>query len=392
MLNGLILVVLLVPAIRSQPQDASPVWESHTSCSIPNESSDGICIPPSECLAFQQINNPSQRLSIGRISFIGALQCSSDNQSLICCPQGHSYVLPQLRSADLKSRDRNNSLHIKTRFGNEDECGFQTFDQKIIGSMTAIDEFPWAALLFYRNGLQGCGGVLIGRSHVMTAAHCVTGKSYDRYGPLAYVRLREYDVNSDPDCMIEYDRGTPVMDCAERKIDARPLAIIIHPDYVPTSDHQHHDIALIKIDPITEYSDFLRPICLPERGLQTGLQTGKTLNVCGWGRTNLFGDKNNSPVKMKSRLPFVEKNRCSEAYKSQRVSLGYGQICAGGRKNHDSCAGDSGSPLMFFDSNHRVWVLTGVVSRGAMECGTADRPGIYTSVKEYLPWIKSYTN
>ncbi|XP_053692004.1 CLIP domain-containing serine protease B8-like [Sabethes cyaneus] len=391
MLTRLILLVLLI-ARSSQQQDELPVWESHTRCSIPNESSDGICVSPSECHAYQQISNPSEVLSVGRVSFISALQCSSDNQTLICCPQGHSYKLPQLSAVNVKQRDRNNSLDVDTRFGNDDDCGIQTFVPKILGSITAIDEFPWAALLFYRNGLQGCGAVVIGRSHVLTAAHCVTGKSYDRYGPLQFVRLREYNIHSDPDCMIEYERGSAVRDCAERKIDARPLAIIIHPDYVSHSDQQHHDIALIKIDRIAEYTDFLRPICLPERGFNTGLQSGKTLNVCGWGKTNFFGGKTNSPIKMKSLLPFVDPNNCREAYRSQQISLSQGQICAGGRKGHDSCAGDSGSPLMFYDSNRQQWVLAGIVSRGAMECGTADRPGIYTNVREYLPWIKRHTN
>lgn len=95
-----------------------------------------------------------------------------------------------------------------------------------------------------------------------------------------------------------------------------------------------------------------------------------------------------SPIKMKASLPFVEQSRCGELYRSQALSLVRGQICAGGRKDKDSCAGDSGSPLMYYDRREGVWVLSGVVSRGTSSCGTVDRPGIYTNVREYLPWIK----
>ncbi|XP_055525721.1 CLIP domain-containing serine protease B8-like [Wyeomyia smithii] len=394
MLPGIILVGLLAAAGGSQSEDEpQPVGESHLRCSIPNESTEGICVPPNECRAFQEINHPPESWSTGRMSFIRALQCSSDNETLICCLQGRSYQLPQLESANISQRYRNNSLDIGSRFGgDEDECGHQTYVQKIIGDLTEIDEFPWAALLFYRNGQQRCGGVLIGRSHVLTAAHCVAGSSYNLHGPLSYVRLREYDVNRDPDCMLVKNvQGFLEADCAEEKIDTRPLAIIIHPDYVPNSEQQHHDIALIRIDRIPNYTDFLQPICLPERGLRTGLQFGKTLSVCGWGKTNFFGGLGKSPVKMKSRLPFVDQQSCIKAYKSQRLSLGKGQICAGGKKNEDSCAGDSGSPLMFFDAKQGVWVLAGIVSRGAEVCGLAGKPGIFTNVREYLQWIKEHT-
>jgi len=72
------------------------------------------------------------------------------------------------------------------------------------------------------------------------------------------------------------------------------------------------------------------------------------------------------------------------------------QICAGGEDGKDSCKGDSGGPLYMSRVNNRgqitldgmqPYYLMGLVSFGSRECGTG-KPGIYTRVESFLPWIK----
>lgn len=91
---------------------------------------------------------------------------------------------------------------------------------------------------------------------------------------------------------------------------------------------------------------------------------------------------------MKVALPFVAWEVCHDVYKPLGVDLQRTQICAGGRRARDSCAGDSGSPLMHYDTKNAVWVLTGIASFGVRDCGMEGIPGVYTSVKEHLTWIK----
>lgn len=62
------------------------------------------------------------------------------------------------------------------------------------------------------------------------------------------------------------------------------------------------------------------------------------------------------------------------------------QICAGGMRGEDTCAGDSGGPLMLSVDNS--WHLIGLVSYGPQECGTSS-PGVYTNIFPYIKWINS---
>ena len=53
----------------------------------------------------------------------------------------------------------------------------------------------------------------------------------------------------------------------------------------------------------------------------------------------------------------------------------------------DSCLGDSGGPLWkILGSTKPTVFIIGVVSRG-LNCASSKSPGIYTRIKEYIPWI-----
>lgn len=83
----------------------------------------------------------------------------------------------------------------------------------------------------------------------------------------------------------------------------------------------------------------------------------------------------------------VEQEQCRRIY-AGRTDIQERQVCAGGELARDSCPGDSGSPLMFYNREAGKWVAAGVVSFGLAKCGTAGWPGVYTRVDRYLEWIR----
>lgn len=129
--------------------------------------------------------------------------------------------------------------------------------------------------------------------------------------------------------------------------------------------------------------DYVRPICLPSIGEDSGV--GDVLTVAGWGRTEV---SSSSAVKLKLDLPIADKSVCTRTFRSAGVNLGNKQICAGGERGKDSCTGDSGGPLMKVEEvgGASQWTIEGVVSFGA-RCGTEGWPGIYTRVAAYIDWI-----
>lgn len=264
------------------------------------------------------------------------------------------------------------------------ECGKDLSQRIFGGERTDIDEFPWMALLEYAkpNGRStACGGVLISRRYVLTAAHCIKGKDLPKTWRLENVRLGEYDTETNPDCLQD---GGVILICADEPLTVGVEEEIAHENYRPNSRDQKYDIALLRLTRDVSFTNYVKPICLPADG-----SIGQKLYAAGWGKTE---NRTASNVKLKVSLPYVEKDQCQITYGNAGVNLGAGQICAGGQRGKDSCRGDSGGPLMALERTREgtgKWSAIGVVSFGPSPCGMPGWPGVYTKVSDFVPWILS---
>jgi len=200
------------------------------------------------------------------------------------------------------------------------------------------------------------------------------------------VRLGEFDTEQDPDC--ERDLLTGKENCAPPPQDLGIERIIVHPRYEAGSNNRFDDIGLVRLDRDAQFNGFVKPICLPFDDTASDKYIGEELVVTGWGRTETMKASN---IKLQVWLPVVSSEDCDRIYRQKRITIGNGQLCAGGVEGKDSCVGDSGGPLMSTGNWPRDgrtrYFIAGVVSFGPELCGTKGWPGVYTRLSYYTDWI-----
>ena len=315
----------------------------------------------------------------------------------------------------------------------DDECGVAGDAAFIVGGQdTKLGEFPWSALIRKKGRSQSwhCGGTLINKWYVVSAAHCV-GDGED----LEEVRLGEWKVK-DADkfdhrfctyfhesqkqdcerhrfCGASKRRGNldckyenPNVDCDDcpELQDIEVASFRKHPNYRQNQDGVAiNDILMIKLSRSAVYNKLVTPVCLPsatfdnllgEEGHTPGYFKEQSV-VVGWGRTYREDYKETvqtaSSNQQKLTTPLLSNGDCIDLFKSKTggvvldISVGE-HLCAGGERGKDSCNGDSGGPLVGREDSVGPFTLIGVVSGGAKRCGRGT-PAIYTRVSHYRDWI-----
>ncbi|XP_037093259.1 CLIP domain-containing serine protease 14D-like [Pollicipes pollicipes] len=265
-------------------------------------------------------------------------------------------------------------------------CGLNFAGRIIGGTEVPLGKFPWVALLGYTEAPSEevryeCGGTLIGRQYVLTAAHCVSGLPFGFQ--LKTVRLGEHDLSQPIDCQ---NSATGERVCNVPPQDFTVVKAIVHEDYdVPA--RFMNDIALLKLDrPVIE-GNFVSKVCLPFGDVGRQNFTGVNLTVAGFGRTGPTVVSSKSDVLLEVRVPGVDQEACGDTVRQLNGTLGPQQICVGGETGRDSCRGDSGGPLVWSAVSGPPYSLIGVVSFGFIHCGFPGVPSVNTRVSEYLNWI-----
>ncbi|KAG7276221.1 hypothetical protein CRUP_004812 [Coryphaenoides rupestris] len=186
-------------------------------------------------------------------------------------------------------------------------------------------------------GYHFCGGSLVSRDWVVSAAHC--------YKSRVEVRMGEHN--------IRVTEGTEQYISSSR--------VIRHPKY--SSYNIDNDIMLIKLSQPATLNQYVQTVALPNACAPAGTMCV----VSGWGDTmSSTADKNKLQC---LDLPILSQQDCSNSYPGMITnSMFCAGYLAGGK---DSCQGDSGGPVVCKGE------LQGVVSWG-YGCAEKDHPGVYT--------------
>ncbi|XP_008105855.1 enteropeptidase isoform X1 [Anolis carolinensis] len=365
---------------------------------------NGECIPKAHvCDQVQHCKDNSDeancvRLVNGSLSLNGLLQLKAENKWYTACGDNWTEQLSSsichwlgLNSVNRSStilfngygpfvevsKAINNSLILTPRercFNNlviylqcnNKQCGERLVTQKhstkIVGGSDAQGgAWPWVISLDF-SARPYCGGSLVSNEWLVSAAHCVYGRNMKPSQWKAVLGMHNNLNLSNPQTVI-------------REIDQ----IIISPHYNKRT--KDSDIALMHLQFRVNFTDYIQPICFPEKN--RSFLPGKQCFIAGWGETTHHAGSV-ANILQEAEVPLIAHKKCQQLMPEYNITEN--MLCAGYDEGGiDSCQGDSGGPLMC--QENEKWLLAGVTSFG-YQCALPHRPGVYVNVSKFVDWIK----
>uniref|UniRef100_A0A8C1ZEI1 Si:dkey-16l2.17 n=1 Tax=Cyprinus carpio TaxID=7962 RepID=A0A8C1ZEI1_CYPCA len=239
-------------------------------------------------------------------------------------------------------------------------CGRPLLGKRIVGGVEAsAGAWPWQVDIQMGANVHVCGGSIIAKSWVLSAAHCFPNPS----------DVSSYRLYMGRHLLNGYNQFEMV---------SQVQRVVVPEGY--TNPQKGRDVALVKLRSPVTWPDRIQPVCLPYAGFQ--FSSGTLCYVTGWGHTQEG-----------VQLPIIDQSSCQSMYQilssdSVTVDILSDMICAGYTEGgKDSCQGDSGGPLVCPGGNG-TWIQAGVVSFG-LGCAQKNRPGIYSRVSSFASLIRT---
>ncbi|XP_077283412.1 phenoloxidase-activating enzyme-like isoform X2 [Arctopsyche grandis] len=350
----------------------SATSESTTNCTTPNAEA-GICISLLDCPTLLRFSNAGNRLAQENRTLLTKSACSGNHPFSVCCSDN--------------TIQRTVASDMSTLLPSRQNCGREASVHKaneVKDGESAIDQFPWLAAIEYKDDDRDksfylCSATLITLRYVLAPAQCFHRKNIRNKVPKNVV-LGVYDLTAEIHC----SANGICTESTSLKISIEE--ILLHPNF--NADIERNDIALVRMDRDVEFTDFIRPLCLPQMNIfENAPNIPVNLIISGW---HLYFDdierRSNGTKKLNLRVPAVEKSECQVFYDEHNFQLMEEHICAGGIVGRSSGNGDSGIPLMRFRNDQYEFI--GFLSYGAKRSGSSI-PDLYTNVFVYIDWIRN---
>jgi len=297
--------------------------------------------------------------------------------------RGLNGVKPEFSKADAESTTSSSTTLPKNLFKSNRIIGGEEENTNRIPLSTPYwqadeDRYSYSVSLQAKNSatLNGhfCGGSLIARDVVLTAAHCVDSLDTAEVN----VVIGRHGLDDDDGDVIPVDLEKSVL----------------HPFWKQwyTIDNEYDFALLYLTRPTTANVKFVKlndDANFPEYG--------SSANAIGWGDTNVFLDEITLPDALHEvELSVISNDECRSSgividgiLYSYLFSISDSMLCTFS-EDKDACQGDSGGPLVIRgnDSMGADDVQIGITSWGLF-CATNIFPGVYSRVSSAYSWIKS---
>ncbi|XP_030383265.1 serine protease 1-like [Scaptodrosophila lebanonensis] len=198
-----------------------------------------------------------------------------------------------------------------------------------------------------------CGGAIIDRHWILTAAHCTNEGEF---------------------VTIYYG--------AHNRKKAAFTHRVMWKDW---KQHENFDSYILSCDislirtPYIRYENGVESARLP--GAESNVLTNKLGVVSGWGKT--FQSKDIVDILTCINVTIVDSAPCDRYYGSLLFTDDHICIMSASSSKGSPCSGDSGGPLILYNGE----ILVGIVSYGSTEGCKAHLPLALTRVTSYMDWI-----
>ncbi|XP_040062591.1 tryptase gamma-like [Ixodes scapularis] len=324
------------------------------------------------------------------------------------------------------------------------ECGKcpkgKSVSERIInGAQASLKQWPWMVGIYNSSDMMVCGGTIINRQYVLTAAHCFGNQDLRGFSVRLGTTLRTNSTqcsntkqgldeqNKNAEKTILFTEEVEDKISPNKGEDTEVICVDVENVCTPIQKNCElfmMDIALVKLRIAVNFTESIRPICLPENcgEIPSNIRTF----IAGWGQKEVFdslpddyyNDYNyedgfeedmakegilqardelsdyeqtdmaspralggvvrflSSQELMWREISCMNNTQCSVEF--NRTEVPDYMLCSPG----GACFGDSGGPLMY--ENEGRWYLAGVVSDGPDDCLDPERPLLFIKVSHFL--------
>ncbi|XP_065356660.1 lectizyme-like [Calliphora vicina] len=203
---------------------------------------------------------------------------------------------------------------------------------------------------------HNCGGTIINKEWIVTAAHCITVNPVGM-GVVAGLHVRGELNEATQQRVIDFGR--------------------VHESYGGSVGP--YDIALLHVSKAFDFNEYVQPATLPAREeIPEGNAT-----LYGWGQLKAFNFASAKTLQTVN-TQIIDWASCKELMGNNMADT---NICSDSfNAGISACNGDSGGPLVIETENAPA-ELVGVVSWGSIPCGVFNKPSVYTRVSAYVDWV-----